>query len=116
MKHLKVRARLSDDKNLAYVTVLEQTNIGATFGDGISRFSCATYKGVIDLVSDGIDSPYDEETEGPLDHFIERSNGAELYVNGISDWDKRVEYPIPQEFWPAIKEAVEQYNEYFKEK
>jgi len=107
-KHLKLSAILSEDKQTASVTILEQTHFEDEFGGNIPGGSNSRIfrHGVIDLFSATHNYP----------NFDGRNNiDGQVDVRLIASSRKNIAFDVPADMWPLLKEAVKAYNEYFKE-
>lgn len=98
-KHIKIIAKLSEDRKTVFCSIVEQTHRGSDFGtDHTSNF----LHNNIRLRSNN----------NPAFGFCQ--GVCTLYVRGRGVGNDHIKTAIPIRYWDGVKEAIEAYNAYFK--
>lgn len=106
-KHIKVSCSITSGyTDEAVLTIIEQTHIGQNFGEHYSNYFI--HNGIA-LIS----SAFPEYWEGDAHAISSELVLHTLYVGGLSTPKGLTR--IPSSVWPPVKEAIQAYNEYFKE-
>jgi len=120
-KHIKIRGKLTPDRKRVIVELLERTHYSSKFGD--SKTSKGWAHGPMGFHIRGPIRIYSlsSSVKGAI---VYEKSGSENYGTGVRKWvhlgaagiNSDPKGTLTLEEWAGLKQTVNDYNEYFKDK